>query len=303
MVSHRPRRHEVLIATLGTRPEVITLALDLLLDKCPIYRVVVIHTAQSFMPIGRALNRLHHEFPNGIRYAHKNVPCTYDTVELRVDGQPIEDIATKDHAGAAFTAIYQQVQHHKQAGHRIHLSIAGGRKSMSVYGMAAAELLFDTEDRLWHILSHPVFEETDAMHTDKPDDVKLVRIPVLSNSYVNPVLSELLITDDPMRAVERQQHMLTLEQRRRRRQFLKEVLTPSEYLLVETLMWEIIVENRAPTYDELGRKLIVVERTVERRFNSIYAKLQDFLDLTERGNQPVLIAFISPYFSEKFEAT
>lgn len=301
MVSRHPRRPEILIATLGTRPEVITLALDLLLDKYPIAGIVIIHTAQSFMPIGRALNRLQHEFPNGTRYAHRNVPCTCETVELQVAGQPIEDIVTKDDAGAAFTAIYQQVQKHKQAGHRIHLSIAGGRKSMSVYGMAVAQLLFDAEDRLWHILSHPTFEESDAMHTDRPEDVQLVRIPVLPYHYFVPALPALLIAEDPMSAVERQQNLLTLEQRKRRHEFLTSELTAAEYRVVETLMRAILLENRTPTYEELGRRLIIAPKTVEHSLGSIYGKLRTLLGV-EEANQQMLIAFVSPYFSEKFEA-
>ncbi len=296
-----PQRPEVLIATLGTRPEVITLALDLLLPDHPITHVVVIHTARRFMPIGRALTRLEKEFPDRTRYAHAGIACTFETVELHVAGQPFDDIATREQAGAAFTAIYQRVQHHKQAGHRIHLSIAGGRKSMSVYGMAVAQLLFDTEDRLWHILSHPTFEESDAMHTDRAEDVQLVRIPVLANSFLNPVLSELIITDDPMRAVERQQDLLTLQQRQRRHTFLTQHLTAAEYRVVEALMREILLENRSPTYEQLGRRLIRAPKTVEHTLRSVYGKLGDFLQVPT-ANQQILIAFVSPYFSEKFEA-
>lgn len=113
MVSRHPRRHEVLIATLGTRPEVITLALDLLLEDHPIEHVVVIHTARRFMPIGRALLRLENEFPGKTRYAYAGIPCAYETVELHVDGEPFDDIATRDQAGAAFTTIYRQVQGRK----------------------------------------------------------------------------------------------------------------------------------------------------------------------------------------------
>ncbi|MFQ5859331.1 MAG: CRISPR-associated ring nuclease, partial [Anaerolineae bacterium] len=279
--SRDPRRREVLIATLGTRPEVITLALDLLLQDYPIDHVVVIHTARSFMPIGRALLRLEKEFPGRSRYAHAGIPCTCETVELKVDGQPFEDIATKEQAGAAFTAIYRQVQKHKQAGHRIHLSIAGGRKSMSVYGMAVAQLLFDAEDRLWHILSHPTFEESDAMHTDRPEDVQLVRIPVLPYTYFVPALPALLIAEDPMSAVERQQNLLTLEQRKRRHEFLTSELTAAEYRLVETLMREILLENRTPTYEQLGRRLIIAPKTVEHALGSIYGKLRALLGVEE----------------------
>lgn len=302
MVSRHPHRREVLIATLGTRPEVITLALDLLLETYPIDHVIVIHTARRFMPIGRALNRLKHEFPEGTRYAHKDVPCIYETVELQIDGEPFEDVATEEQAGAAFTAIYQQVQKHKQAGHRIHLSIAGGRKSMSVYGMAVAQLLFDAEDLLWHLLSHPKFEESDALHTERPDDVQLVSIPVLPYTYFVPALPALLIAEDPMQAVKRQQNDLTLQQRKRRHEFLTEELTPAEYRVVKALMQEILLKSRSPTYEQLGRRLIISPKTVEHTFSSVYDKLEDFLRLSADANQQLLIAFVSPYFSEKFEA-
>ena len=41
----------------------------------------------------------------------------------------------------------------KRAGHLVYLSIASGRKPMTVYGMVAAQLLFDEDDRVWHLLS------------------------------------------------------------------------------------------------------------------------------------------------------
>ena len=58
------------------------------------------------------------------------------------DDNPLPDVADPEQVEIAFRALYQVLRDHKLDGFRVHLSIAGGRKSLSVFGMAAAQLLF-----------------------------------------------------------------------------------------------------------------------------------------------------------------
>ncbi len=118
---------QVLIATLGTEPQVVTLALDLLRAKgYAIAEVIVVHTVGEVVP--PALLRLAEEFARTGAGVYRPVP---------VEGQdgPVEDIVTEANTAALLRTLYQVVLAEKRAGRLVHLSIAGGRKPMAVYGM------------------------------------------------------------------------------------------------------------------------------------------------------------------------
>ncbi len=294
------RRSEVLIATLGLYSQVVTLALDLLLEQGhQIGEVVVIHTSDVQPRIRDALLQLAKEFSDG-KYLYKGLPCRYSTVQLECRGVGISDPRTSEETGAVFRTIYQLVQSHKRRGHRLHVSIAGGRKNMSVYGMAAAQILFDADDRLWHLLSDPVFERANKMHRQKPSDAQLVRIPVLAYSSFSP-LGTLLVTDDPWLAVTRQQDLATQRLWEERRVFVEEKLTNPQRIVVERMMRDMLVERQSNTAQALARKLYLSPKTVERRLSDIYKKLHEYLQLDESAtvDRTMLVAFLTPYFQKK----
>jgi hypothetical protein len=56
---------------------------------------------------------------------------------------------------------------------QVHLSIAGGRKTMAVFGMTAAQLLFDEHDRLWHLFSGGEFLVSKRLYPQPGDEVRL----------------------------------------------------------------------------------------------------------------------------------
>jgi len=136
-----------LVATLGTEPQVVTATLDLLLAQGePVSQVIVIHTFAPGTPVAQAVKELELAFTQ---------PPYLDRVRLSMqpiihpeNGQPLHDVQTPDDTRAAFQAFYRQVHAAKSDGSRVHLSIAGGRKTLAVFGMATAQLLFDDDDRL-----------------------------------------------------------------------------------------------------------------------------------------------------------
>jgi len=312
----QPRRPAALVATLGTRPQVVTIALDLLLDEeVPIEEVLVIHTASppprpgapqpTKDPMVESLRTLRWEFPGEISYRHRGVQfhrCCLRTHQLKVEGRPIDDIHSATDARAVFTALFNEVQELKKRRYTIHLSIAGGRKSMSVYGMATAQLLFDSHDRLWYLFSSPEFEELGLMHPRGPEDAWLVRIPVLPISSVFPGMVTLLTSRDPLSVLERKQVVMAMEERRNREEFIEGRLTEAEQRLVEALMEAIVVENRALSNSELARKLVISPRTVAHHFTDIYAKLREYLELPpeEQVDRTILVHFLTPYYISLF---
>jgi len=173
---------------------------------------------------------------------------------------------------------------------------------MSVYGMATAQLLFDTRDRLWHLFSNPDFEELGLMHPRGPEDAWLVRIPVLPISTVFPGMVTLLTSRDPLRVLEMKQTMMIMEERRNREEFVEGKLTPAERRLVEALMEAIIVDNKALSNPELARKLVISPRVVAHRFTDIYRKLRQYLELPpeEQVDRTILVYFLTPYYTERF---
>ena len=106
----------------------------------------------------------------------------------------------------AFRVLYREIKTAKQAGRRVHLSIAGGRKTLSIYGMAAAQLLFDPDDSAWHLVSTPELIASQALHAG-PGQAQLLSVPVLRWSQISPVLTELAMSDDPFEAVALQEQL------------------------------------------------------------------------------------------------
>lgn len=279
---------EVLIATLGTQPQVVTLATDLLAEDedVVVAAVHVIHTAPQAL-IGAALERLRSEFHRG-RYRGRR--CAYEEVPiLRTNGQPVVDIRSKEDVRSAFNTIYRTVLAQKRAGKIVNLSIAGGRNSMVVYGAVTAQMLFDPEDRLWHILSTTDFERSGRMHRQFGNEASLVPIPVLQWSSVSPVLTALVREQDPFRAVEAQEQMVEQQRDRERKEFLTQELTPSE--------WEVLADFVAHggTDRQIAQRLHISHRTVSTHLGHIYDKMRAFFpyDPSAVGRATLLREFAS----------
>ena len=247
----------------------VTLALDLLRvqQKRTITEVHVIHTAAQG-PIGLALARLRQEFV-GDRY--RGQPCAYHEVPIKApDGHVVPDVRTPDDAASAFRTIYRTLLAQKESGKRVHLSIAGGRNSLAVYSMSSAQLLFDSQDRLWHLFSTPEFEASGAMHLRRWGDAVLVRIPVLRWSYISPVTTDIVQRKDPFAAIQRQQELMEQQADQRRREFLERVLTPSERRVVNDYVL------RGGSNKEIARRLHLSELTVRTHLHWVYDKMRSF---------------------------
>lgn len=174
---------EILIATLGSEPQVVTLTLDLLLaaGHTP-RRLQVLHTHKTGYKMEASLASLKEELNI------KPYPglASIDFVVLRDRrGRPLPDLKRPEHNNAAFRALYDLVFAAKEAGHHIHLSAAGGRKAMAMYALLAAQLLFDgpdsgeVHDHLWLLWSKIGLRKKRNMHA-LPGDATLVKVPVLS---------------------------------------------------------------------------------------------------------------------------
>jgi len=276
---------QVLIATLGTEPQVVTLTLDLLRAKgYSISEAIVIHTAGE--AVRQALKLLASEFP-------LSGSCNCRPVPVEDEGRLVSDIITEADTAALLRTLYRTILAEKRAGRLVHLSIAGGRKPMAVYGMVVAQLLFDEDDRVWHLLSEgwrPGDER--VMHLRAGDLVSLVPVPVLRWSAVSPVLTELALREDPWEAIQAQRRMQQDEDRRRKWEFVEHSLTPAERRLVRLACSGL--DNAA-----IARELHKSEKTVANQFTNIYEKLHEWRGFREDipVSRAVLVAEFAVYFA------
>lgn len=114
--------HTTLIATLGAEPQVITLALQLLEQAGEaVTHVVVLHTLANRPPLDRALPALQRYF------AERAGPPFLQTMEA-----PLADVLTPAEMEAFTDALYTVVRAWVAKRGRVHLLLAGGRKSMTL---------------------------------------------------------------------------------------------------------------------------------------------------------------------------
>ena len=272
----------ILIATLGSEPQVVTQVLDLLEGRAyQIRKVIVIHT--SGPSIRDALAQLAVEFKSP-------GSCAYQAIPIIRDGAPVKDIATEADIAVLLRTLYQTVLTEKRAGNRVHLSIAGGRKPMSVYGMVVAQLLFGETDRLWHLLSEnwkPGYLR--VMHAAPENGGQLVHVPVLRWSNISPAATELMLCEDPWEAIQAQRSMKKQEDWRRKREFVEQHLTRAEQEVFR-LACQTGLGNAA-----IAEKLGKAEKTVANQFTRIFSKLSTHFRMIEL-NRPRIVAEFKSYF-------
>ncbi|MGQ9601211.1 MAG: CRISPR-associated ring nuclease [Candidatus Bipolaricaulia bacterium] len=283
----------VLLSTLGTEPQVVTLALaELERQGEPLAEVVVVHTSlRSDERIRIAISELEQAFatePHLQTYRFRKV-------ELQRDGRPLADIADVEGIKAFYRALHQLIRDYKRRGWRVHLNIAGGRKPMAICGMIAAQLLFDPEDRLWYLLSSPELVASRRLFPRPEDHYALIQIPVPLWSDSSPILTDLIRYDDPWEAVQAQRRLKEQEGWRRRREFLEYRLTPAERELLEVLV------RHGGSSKELAARLHKSRRTVDHQFASIYRKARAFFNYSRgaRIGRERLVAEFGPYFADK----
>ncbi|HXG41387.1 MAG TPA: CRISPR-associated ring nuclease [Dehalococcoidia bacterium] len=271
------------VATLGTEPQVVTIALDALLARgYPIADVTVVHTQPS--ALGDSLHRLRAEEHH---YAQRTPPVRFRYVPVRDGRHYPADIVCEEDAALLLRVLYREVVSLKRARRRVHLCIAGGRKVMAAYSMAVAQLLLDEDDCVWHLLSPPDLLRSRQMHA--PDGAVLVPVPVLRWSLLPSTLSELLVWDDPYRAIQRQRQVREGLRRRLLWGFWRE-LTAAERRVLAALV------RHGGTNEELAQALGRSPKTVANQLQSVYDKYRAWTGLPEgRRVRERLMADLLPY--------
>jgi DNA-binding CsgD family transcriptional regulator len=287
----------ILIATLGTKAQVVTTAVDLLLAQGHgLCDVVVLFPAGSpgDDPLVPVLEALQQEFVRFPAYHPLNLQL------LPLAGPDIHSAETVSTAAAeaAFRGVYRAIWAAKRAdpNRPIHLSIVGGRKYLAVYGMAAAQLLFDDDDHAWYVLVGGRFLHEGRLHPQPGDDARLMPIPVLRWSTFAPILTDLREIDDPFEAVDRQRALNLHAQLDEARSFVLGSLTAAERRVVELLVREGLSDA------DMADRLNLSARTIERHLGDAYRKAAAHWGLAN-ASRAQLVALLNLYFALQVPAT
>lgn len=249
----------VFLATLGQRPEAITMALDALLPRYHYVEARILHTDAEHSDIADAYT----ELMNVLKSDYDGLKIL-GTALTYANGQALIDISDQHSAEAYYHALLEIVRQYRVQHKPIHLLVAGGRKAMSIYAALAAALLFGEHDRLWTIHSPKDMMQAGLFHVaaGMQDRVQIIQLPVRPSRLLPGVL-----------AGEDIQHLLERSRTSPRQMFLQS-LTEEESKVAEALHQHPYAGN-----DELGEILAKSPRTVENQLRTIYGKLFTYFDL------------------------
>lgn len=276
----------VLICTLGTEPQVVTASLDLLKNQGEkITEIAVIHTSDQIDgPIADSVLKLKEERANYPDQKFQFISLTDKYA------RPLEDIETMEGAKAVFRAIYKVVKDYKEKGCRIHFSIAGGRKTMTAFGLATAMILFDQndDDALWLLYSGAEFFKSKALHPQKPGDAQLIRVPIIYWSEAPPIL-DFARFEDPYEAIDNENSRKQRVKRERACLFVENELDPIEKELVESL-----VRTGATNSELAARFPYMSAKSIEHTFTKIFQKAERFFHYSD-VKRVLLVSLLRTY--------
>lgn len=169
-----------LIASLGGQPQVVTLTLDLLLQQGEsIDEVWTVFPGGN--PRYKAVHRrLQKEFAEHAPYRERGIRYRARSLDAP-NGRPLTDIQSSEDADRAWTVVSSLIGEAKQQGHRLHISLTGGRRALALMLFSAAMLYCSHSDRVWHIYTPPQVlakvKDGAQLHVAPEEGVRLLEVP------------------------------------------------------------------------------------------------------------------------------
>ncbi|MBI4926847.1 MAG: hypothetical protein HY835_03700, partial [Anaerolineae bacterium] len=181
------------VTTLGGKPEIITMQVDMLLARgFPIDQVLVILLSAN-LRCQEAYQRLQAEFA-GNRYQGK--PIGLQAIPLRVGDRSLGQVSEPAHVEAVRRTFNELLADLKQKNQTIHLGATAGRRIMALVGLAAAMQYLEPTDHVWHMHTPDEVKvkiaEGGLMHVPTDWGVQLVEVPFVPWAAYFPGLAPLL---------------------------------------------------------------------------------------------------------------
>nr|WP_290666988.1 CRISPR-associated ring nuclease [Ardenticatena sp.] len=183
------QNNDVLIATLGGKPQVITFALDLFLqaDIRPA-DVVLVHLSDEDPRIARALNTLADAFRHGV---YGGYPMQLHTHPLHDGPRPLHHVASTADTEAVWRTFVDLFRYYKAERRRVHLLVAGGPRLLGALALSAAMFTLYQVDEVWHVFTprdvRLAVERDGRLHPRPEDGAHLVKLPFLGVGRTFPL--------------------------------------------------------------------------------------------------------------------
>lgn len=252
------------LATLGQRPQAITVAFDVLKERYGYARIGILHTDPLHSGIVTALSDLKNE----LAHAYPHLPVDlYEIIDLH--GQSLLDIEDDASAEAYFYGVLKVLLSYKQHGWNIHVMVAGGRKAMSVYSVYAASLLLDEHDSVWTILTPPDIMSSGVYHVQpsERERIKVMSLPFLPSRFA-PTTLETLTHQDIIDYLQR---------RLSRKELLLSRLTPAQQRVATALALHDDYSD-----EQLAKALVLSIKTIQRHLQDIYGEIRASFDFSDK---------------------
>jgi CRISPR-associated protein Csx14 len=195
---HRPQGNlsedkAIALITMGGQAQVVTFALDALLDLGEeLSTILVLHLSPADPRVRRALAQLSGEFA-GERY--RGHPLAFRHLTIRAGERPLPAIRSAQEAEAVWTMARDLMAELKHTGQSLHLCIAGGPRLLALTLTSASLLQCDHRDRLWHLYTPRAFMERARdgaiLHAPPEAGVCLVPVPLVPWGAYFPTLRML----------------------------------------------------------------------------------------------------------------
>jgi len=261
--------NEVLIATLGTREEIIPLALWKLKQlDFKIGEVLVLHTVPKIDELVGSIDNLNRAFdtePHLKEYRYRLEP-------LLGERGPIVDITSVAEAEQAFDALFQKVKRFKLEKYRVHLYVSGGRKLLAAYGMVIAQMLFEEDDKLWYSTSNEQLYQSRRMVPKAGDEFYLIDVPIIPAVDYPPLQNKLAQAGNVQQALQTERNLRQHERYRQVELFLNKELSQAEREIV--LLMVKGLGNK-----EIAQRRGVKNNTVDKQLHKVYRKWNSFWEL------------------------
>jgi CRISPR-associated protein Csx14 len=267
----------VLLATLGSEPQIIPLTVQLLAQrKRAPQRVCVLHTTADRSPVREAVARLRAIF--AAPPAQQSWGTTAAPV-LELLPVAIPDVLTPTQLDAFGVALYRALRDAIAQGARVHLLLAGGRKSMTMVGMTIAQMLLGPEDCVWYLHSREELRQSGQAwlddhsahpaQTNSAGAAQLVQIPLPRQSAAPPVYTRPFHANTPAGARE----LLAEDQQRRIAYFWERELTAAERAAAQLAAQELL------TVQAVAARLHKSPKTTTNQLNAVYSKMESYFGL------------------------